>query len=82
MFTNWRGLLMIRLSVILIFILLSALSGELLGQSFRGRVLDIITKKPIIGATVKSSSSTSTNAFGDGFFGNDVQYPATIGLTQ
>ncbi|MEJ7693435.1 carboxypeptidase-like regulatory domain-containing protein [Daejeonella sp.] len=51
-----------RAFCILIFI---TLTGQLQGQTFRARVLDLVTKEAISGATVKGKSSTLTDAEGN-----------------
>ncbi len=53
---------MIRIVFILILV---SLTGYLHAQTFRGRVLDLITKEPVNGATIKSRSLTSTDASGN-----------------
>ncbi|WP_411273761.1 hypothetical protein [Daejeonella sp.] len=45
--------------------MLIILSSQLRAQTFRARVLDIVTKEPISGATIKSSSFTLTDANGN-----------------
>ena len=51
-----------RLVFIVTFIMLT---GQLQAQNFRARVIDLLTKEPISGATVKSRSSTLTDANGN-----------------
>lgn len=45
-------------------------SGHLQAQNFRGRVLDLVTKEPISGATVRASSMTLTDAKGNFILSN------------
>ncbi|MES3017839.1 MAG: hypothetical protein V4721_08675 [Bacteroidota bacterium] len=53
---------MSRLALIAMLVLLT---GQLRAQNFRARVLDIITKEPVTGATVKGNSSALTDANGN-----------------
>jgi hypothetical protein len=56
------AILMFRLVFILI---LTTLAGQLQAQNFRARIIDLVTKEPISGATVKSRSSTLTDVNGN-----------------
>jgi hypothetical protein len=53
---------MLRKALILMLIILS---GQSKAQTFRARVIDLITKQPITAATVESRSSTLTDANGN-----------------